>query len=194
MAVSFHRRECFETTVEHLRPLEKLAVTGYTTDGKKGLVLAYKTLFPEAMGQRCLVHIQMRVGTLLTANPKLLAGQELSELVKQLFTVKTTDKANLWWEAFTIWQYRHQITLNQRSKYGKHWWYTHRNLRYAWKHVVNAADQLFVFISYPNSVSHTNHLEGLFGQRKPALYRHRGLSRRKVANALMWTFYLLSKR
>jgi len=90
LAVSFHYKECFESAIEHLKPLGKLAVTGYTTDGKKGLVLAHKMLFPEARGQRCLVHIQMRVGTLLTTSPKLLAGRELAELVKRLPTVKTT--------------------------------------------------------------------------------------------------------
>ncbi len=194
LAVSFHDRESFESTIKHLEPLRGLSVTGYTTDGRRGLVLGYQYLFPQAVHQRCLVHIQMKVQTLLTQNPKLLAGQELLVLSSKLIHIKTTKEVHLWWFIFCRWQAYHQKTLNERSYFGKSWWYTHRNLRRAWRHILNAADNLFIFLEYPDSVSHTNHLEGLFGQRKPALARHRGLSRRKVANALLWTFYFLRRK
>src|SRR3989344_2168133 len=190
LAVSFCNKECFETAVSHLKPLEKLAVSGYTTDGKKGLVMAHRSLFPDAGHQRCLVHIRMKVQTLLTHRPKLLAGRLLLKLSAYLTRVEDTFVAQIWWEAFCIWEEAFTPVLNERTYRGKSWWYTHRNLRRAWRHIENAADSLFVFLAYPDSVSHTNHLEGLFGQRKPALVRHRGLSRRRVANALLWTFYL----
>lgn len=193
LAVSFHTKESFETTLDHLRPLEGLAVNGYTTDGKRGLVLAHQAIFPTAKHQRCLVHIRMKVQTLLTSHPKLSGGQDLLQLVVGLTQAKNTDLAQKWWSDFCNWQACYQPTLNQRTYQGKSWWYTHRNLRHAWKHILNAADSLFVFLSYPNSISNTNHLEGLFGQRKPALVRHRGLSRTKIASALLWTFYLRSK-
>lgn len=193
LAVSFHDKECFESTVEHLEPLKKLAVCGYTTDGKKGLVLAHQYLFPHAQHQRCLVHIRMKVQTLLTQKPKLAEGKQLLALSAGLTQVKTSSQAQAWWNEFCNWQNNCRKVLNERSYLGRSWWYTHRNLRYAWKHILNAADSLFVFLEYPDSISHTNHLEGLFGQRKPALSRHRGLSRRRVANALLWTFYFLQK-
>lgn len=193
LAVSFYDRECFETATKHLALLKNLSVSGYTTDGKKGLVLAHQQLFPQAGHQRCLVHIQMKVQTLLTTRPKLSGGKELLLLASKLTQAKSTQLAQTWWTNFCLWQERYQRVLNQRSYKGKSWWYTHQNLRGAWKHILNAADSLFVFLAYPNSVSHTNHLEGLFGQRKPALVRHRGLSRTKVSNALYWTFYFLNK-
>lgn len=193
LAISFCDKECFETATKHLDPLKDLSVSGYTTDGKKGLVMAHQQLFPRAGHQRCLVHIQMKVQTLLTSKPKLTGGKELLLLTVKLTQAKSTDLAQVWWNSFCLWQERYQTTLNQRTYRGKSWWYTHRNLRRAWKHIFNAADSLFVFLAYPNSVSHTNHLEGLFGQRKPALVRHRGLSRTKIANALYWTFYFLEK-
>ena len=193
LAVSFHSGETFENTLSHLQSLKHLTVSGYTTDGKRGLVGAHQQLFPEAKHQRCLVHVRMKVQTLLTQNPKLEEGKELLVLSKRLTQIKTAEEANIWWNVFSRWQEVNQKVLNERSFQGKSWWYTHRNLRRAWKHILNASDNLFVFIDYPNSVSNTNHLEGLFGQRKPALTRHRGLSRTKVAKALLWTFYLLSK-
>lgn len=194
LAVSFHQKECLETVLSHLQPLAYLTVNGYTTDGKRGLVLAHKQLFPKAVSQRCLVHIRMKVQTLLTQNPRVRGGKYLLALSVKLTQVKTTDQALEWWNQFCSWQENYQLVLNERTHLKKSWWYTHRNLRYAWKHVLNAADSLFVFLAYPNSVAHTNHLEGLFGQRKPALSRHRGLSRRRVANILLWTFYLFHRK
>lgn len=206
LAVSFHQRECFESALSHLGKLENMAVEGYTTDGRRGLVLAYHQLFPNAASQRCLVHIRMRTQALLTSRPKLPAGKELLGLAKQLIQVKTTIEAQQWWQQFVDWQDRWQPILNERTfkelslvvstgtKRKRSWWYTHRNLRGAWKHILHAADQLFVFLEHPKAVSHTNHLEGLFGQRKPALARHRGLSRRRIAAALLWTFYFLRRR
>jgi hypothetical protein len=193
LAVSFCHRESFETAVEHLNSLRKLSVLGYTTDGRKGLVMAYHQLFPHAVHQRCLVHIQMRVRTLLTSQPKLPAGQDLLYLSCQLTKVNNTAQANCLWELFKDWYVQYKTILKERTHLGKSWWYTHRNLRSAWKHVLNAADNLFVFLDYPTSINNNNHLEGTFGQRKPALYRHRGLSRSKIASALLWTFYLRNK-
>jgi hypothetical protein len=193
IAVSFHSGETFENTLKHLDSLKTLTVSGFTTDGKRGLVGAHQQLFPTAKQQRCLVHIRMKVQTLLTQNPKLIQGKELLVLTRRLTQIKTTEEANTWLSVFSAWQEANQSVLNERTIQGKSWWYTHRNLRTAWKHILNASDNLFVFIDYPNSVSNTNHLEGLFGQRKPALVRHRGLSRTKVAKALFWTFYLQSK-
>src|SRR3989344_817815 len=190
LAVSFHEKECFESAVDHLKSLEKLAVAGYTTDGKKGLVMAHRLLFPGAGHQGCLVHIRMKVQTLLTSNPRLSGGRDLLGLTVRLTQVRDTDQAQIWWTEFCDWQGRYQPMLTARTYRGRSWWYTHRNLRRAWRHIENAADSLFVFLAYPNSVSHTNHLEGLFGQRKPALVRHRGLSRKRVASAMLWTFYL----
>lgn len=193
LAVSFCHHECLETAVEHLNQLAKLSVIGYTTDGRRGLVTAYQQLFPAAVHQRCLVHIQMRVQTLLTSRPKLPAGRDLLYLSSQLTKVKNTNQANCLWELFEIWYNQYESALKERTYLGKSWWYTHRNLRSAWRHILNAADNLFVFLNYPKSTYHNNHLEGTFGQRKPALYRHRGLSRSKIASALLWTFHLRNR-
>jgi len=193
IAVSFCRRECLETALNHLKPLSGLSVDGYTTDGRKGLVMAHKQVFPDGAHQRCLVHIQMRVATLLTQHPKLKAGRDLLYISSQLNQVKDYYSAEIWLLAFQDWSEQYQAMLKKRTfqRDGK-WWYTHRNLRYAWKHILNAADNLFIFLDYQNSTYHNNHLEGAFGQRKPALFKHRGLSRTKIAAALIWTFHLLA--
>lgn len=194
LAVSFHTKEDYFSVIEHLTPLSNLVVNGYTTDGKPGLVTAYRQIFPKAWQQRCLVHIRMRVQTLLTRRPKLPAGKQLLDLISMLCSVKKADEATAWWQLFSEWYENSLPVINERTHKGRSWWYTHKNLRKAARHVLNAADNLFVFIDKPDSVSHTNGLEGTFGQRKPALARHRGLSRKRVASTLLWTFYLLHRK
>jgi len=193
LAVSFHEKENYESALQHLTPLSNLPVVGYTLDGRRGLVLAYGQIFPNAKFQRCLVHVQLKVQTLLTCRPKLKAGYELLKLTRRFKRIKSTLSAFLWNEDFDRWQRTNWQLLHERSYKGRSWWYTHQNLRHAWKHILNAQDHLFVFLTFKGSVSHTNHLEGTFGQRKPALVKHRGLSRKRIANALLWTYYLKQK-
>lgn len=193
LAITFHQKENYESAMEHLSSLDNLPVNGYTLDGRRGVVGAYKQLFPQAKFQRCQVHIRMKVQTLLTCKPKLNASHGLLKLVRRFKSIKSLLSAFIWWEDFDLWQRANWQLLHQRSFKGRSWWYTHEHLRSAWKHVQNAQDNLFVFLTTPGSVSHTNHLEGTFGQRKPALVRHRGLSRRRISSALIWTFYLKQK-
>lgn len=102
LAVSFHERECFETVVKHLEPLRSLSVAGYTTDGKKGLVMAHQLLFPDAGHQRCLVHIRMKVQTLLTCHPRVPGGRDLLRLSAQLTQIKSTNRPRSGGEVFVI--------------------------------------------------------------------------------------------
>jgi ribosomal protein L17 len=46
LAVSFHQKESLETVLAHLKSLSSLVVNGYTTDGKRGLVMAHRQVFP----------------------------------------------------------------------------------------------------------------------------------------------------
>jgi hypothetical protein len=77
----------------------------------------------------------MKVQTLLTQNPRLVGGKHLLILATTLTHVKTTDQAQEWWNQFCDWQQQFQSTLNERTHRGKSWWYTHRNLRRAAKHI-----------------------------------------------------------
>lgn len=191
LAVSFHDKENYATVKEHLQPLSKLSVSGYTSDGKKGIVLAYADVFPNAPQQRCLVHICLKVQTLLTNKPKLLPGKKLLKLVLILPKIRSTAAAVKWWQLFCYLFDTYSGYINRRTYRGRSWWYTHYNLHRAYKHVQLAGDHLFVFLAHELATYHTNNLEGLFGQKKPALSRHRGMSRKRVANAILWIFYLL---
>jgi hypothetical protein len=191
LAISFHDKETHATVKEHLQALSKLSVSGYTSDGKQGIVLAYADVFPNAPQQRCLVHICMKVQTLLTTSPKHKAGRKLLKLALILPRVRSTKSAVKWWQLFEYFSDMYSELITKRTYRGKSWWYTHYNLRRAYKHVQLAGDDLFVYLAHELAIYHTNNLEGLFGQKKPLLSRHRGMSRLRVANAIQWIFFLL---
>ena len=194
LAVSFHDKENYQTVKDHLQPLSKLAISGYTSDGKKGIVLAYADVFPKAPQQRGLVHICLKVQTLLTNKPKLIPGRKLLKLVMILPRIRSTAAAVKWWQLFCYFSNIYSQYINKRTYRGRAWGDTHYNLHRAYKHVQLAGDHLFVYLTHELATYHTNKLEGLFGQKKPALSRHRGMSRKRVANAVLWIFYLLHQK
>src|SRR3989344_2321916 len=70
--------------------------------------MAHRLLFPDAGHQRCLVHIRMKVQTLLTCHPRVPGGKDLLGLSAKLTQVKYTDQAQDWWRCFCGWQENYQ--------------------------------------------------------------------------------------
>lgn len=79
----FSDGEHYEEIKEDLANLIKLGIQieSITTDGHKSILKAIKRSVPEAIAQRCLVHIQRMCLLWLTQYPKHQAGQELRKLV-----------------------------------------------------------------------------------------------------------------
>src|SRR5207249_7870534 len=78
---------------EDLDNLIKLGVQieSITTDGHKSILRAIRKSLPDAIVQRCLVHIQRMCLLWLTRFPKHLAGIELRKLVLQIMQIKTSN-------------------------------------------------------------------------------------------------------
>ncbi len=92
--IRFSKGEHFEEIKEDLSNLIKLGVQieSITTDGHKSILKAIKKSLPEALTQRCLVHLQRMCLLWLTRFPKHLAGMELRRLVQRRRTRKLKTK------------------------------------------------------------------------------------------------------
>jgi len=85
------------------------------------------------------------------------------------------------------------VEPNKNTKYKRTWFYTHKNLRAAFRHIKNAFDnqQLFQFID-GKIPSTNNYLEGGINARLKELRRcHRGISVEHQKRIFDW--YLLSR-
>jgi hypothetical protein len=96
--VRFSDGEHFEEIREDLTNLIRLGVhiESITTDGHKSILKAIKKSLPDAIVQRCLVHIQRMCLLWLTRFPKHLAGIELRQLVLQIMAIKTQNDCLYW--------------------------------------------------------------------------------------------------
>jgi len=179
--------------------LEWLQSEGYPLkvavfDGKKSMDSACKSLTIPI--QRCLVHIQTRIQTLLTQHPQTEAGKDLLLLCQHVNKIGTTYEAKIFIRWFVQLYERHykfftERTLNDDpSKQTPKWWYTHPYLRQAYQHMYQALPHMFTYLRYPDLPKDNNSSEGSYSQLDAKLSIHRGMIQLRKENLISWYFYL----
>ena len=142
-------------------------------DAKYGI----KEVFSGAVIQICQYHQQQIIQRYLTNRPKTEAGQELRLISSTL----TRQPENSFIEALKEWHNKWRVLLAERTTApdGKHWWYTHRKLRAAYRSLNTNLPYLFSYQKYPelNIPNTNNSLEGYFSRLKILLNNHHGLKR-----------------
>lgn len=90
-------QERFKQIKEDLENLKKLGVDVYsvTCDGHKAILKAISKAYPNAVIQRCLIHIKRQVKTYLSASPQLAASRDLLHLSKKITAIKTHEQCGL---------------------------------------------------------------------------------------------------
>ncbi len=145
-------------------------------DGKRGFL----NVFEGIPVQICQFHQMKQVTKYLTRRPKTEAGRELRALV---LTLAKTDEATFT-AALAAWHERWGDFINQRtvseSSSGKRkWYFTHKNVRSAYRSLKTNLPYLFTYQKYPelNIPNTTNSLDGAFSALKKKLAVHHGLRR-----------------
>ena len=153
-----------------------LEQTGFTIqavvlDAKHGI----KEVFSGLVVQICQYHQVQIVKRYLTNNPQTEAGQELKAIIGVL---KEIDES-LFTEMLNVWHDRWGVFLKERTYThdGKHWSYTHKRIRSAYRSLVTNLTYLFSYQRYPelNIPNTNNSLEGQFSDMKKLLNNHHGL-------------------
>ena len=197
---NFVERENYQHYCLDLAQIKSLGyqVKGVTSDRHGSLISVVRNLLPGIPHQHCLVHLQRFCQSLLTQKPQLQAGKELLELVRLLNTITTPYQKNIWLKWLERLSLRYESLIKERT-YGeneetgkKTWWYTHKNLRRAFKTLQNSKDNLFLYLNYPHLPKDINGLEAEFSHLKRKLSLHRGLKRERKANFVKWYFFLKS--
>ena len=111
----------------------------------------------------------------LTRRPETLAGQELRSITLKLARSNEkefTKYLNDWYK-----HWKNFITLKTYVAGTKYWYYTHKNVRGAYKSLERNLPFLFTYQKYPKLgiPNTTNSLDGMFTQLKAKLSIHRGL-------------------
>lgn len=179
---------------EDLENLKKLGVDIFsvTCDGHRSILSAVKKVYPEAVIQRCLVHIKRQVKNYLSDRPKIYVSRELLHLSKQITHLDSKEKANEWLIKFEHWYEENKAFINEKSvnELTGRDWFAHKNLHLATFLIINAIPNMFAYLEYPEIPHTTNRLEAYFTHLKEKLTLHRGLRVTSKKNFIKWYLYL----
>lgn len=183
---------------EDLENLKKLGVDIYsvTCDGHKSILGAVKKVYPEAIIQRCLVHIKRQIKNYLSEKPQTEISRQLLCLSRKITGIKNAEQANTWIKDFRNWyklneEYICQTSINEQT--GR-FWFTHKNLHLAATHIINALPHMFSYLNDPEIPYTTNRLENYFTHLKDKLTLHRGLRKTTKKNFIKWYVYLNNQK
>jgi transposase-like protein len=196
--IRFSDGEHYEEIREDLNNLIKLGIhiESITSDGHKSILKAIKSSVPEAITQRCLVHIQRMCLLWLTRFPKHTAGQELRGIVLLLLKIRTNNDRLYWMKEFRLWYERHKDYINEKTYNSEteRYWYTHKLLRRSYYTIKTALPNMFHYLSNPRIPNTTNGIEGFFGHLKNHLDIHRGLTLDNRINFIKWYIYFSNEK
>jgi transposase-like protein len=183
-------QEKYKEIKEDLENMKRLGVDIYsvTCDGHKSVLKAVKKVYPQALIQRCLVHIKRQSRAYLSNSPKTLPSQELLKLSNAITRLKTQEAAGLWLLDLYKWHEKHASYLNEKTINAEtgRFWFTHKNLHMAFSVIKNAMPNLFHYLDDPEIPYTTNRLENYFTHLKEKLTLHRGLRFEGKRNFIKW--------
>ena len=187
-------QEKYTEIKEDLQNLKKLGVDVYsvTCDGHKAILKSIKKVFPNAIIQRCLVHIKRQVRNYLSSKPKLEQSASLLKLSNQITSIKSIEDSNIWLGAFFNWYKINHEFINQKtqSQNTGRFWYTHKNLHAALSLLENAIPNMFNYLDDEQIPNTTNRIENYFTHLKDKLRIHRGLRFEAKKNFIKWYLYM----
>lgn len=164
------------------------------SDGSLQIASALKEIYPEAIHQRCLVHIQRQVKNYISGNPRTKAWKQL----KHITSYAILSDPFLFPLLFQIWENTYRGFLNEKSTTRKGWWiWTHKNLYKANRHIGNALPYMFqsTIHNHPAIEKSTNKLEWYFWVLTEEWYHeHKWLSRKRLLSFTALWIYLRNQK
>ncbi len=191
---SFMSSETYEAISRDCKRLADLLgyclPAGAVSDWKGAIVAAVASHFGNIPHQRCLAHVDRHAKRLLPLHSPFEATQALRRIASMLLSVATPTDPQVWKTALARWEKQYGYMLREKTHaptgMTRHWWYTHGNLRRAWRLLTHDQDPLFVFLINPLIPKTNNALEGVNSNLKQKLGDHRGMKVTRQAAFLSW--------
>lgn len=188
------RSESYDSIARDCAALSE-RLTGHTplgavSDWKGAIVSAAASYFGPIPHQRCLAHVDRQAKRLLPLHSPYEATQALRRVAALLMLVEKPTDPHVWQAALTRWEKNYGSMLKEKTiaptGISRSWWYTHGNVRRAWRLLTHDQDPLFVFLTNKLIPKTNNALEGVNSNLKQKLWNHRGMSVERQAAFLSW--------
>lgn len=162
---------------------------GAVSDWKGAIVSAVASYLGDIPHQRCLTHVQRTAERLLPKHSPFPATLALREIAQGLINVSNELEEYIWQMELTDWQVKYGRILTERTTNPvtkHHWWYTHGNIRRAWRLLTREQEPFFVHLKQPLIPKSNNSLEGTISQASNKLSNHRGMKTPQQISFLNW--------
>ena len=163
---------------------------GAVSDWKGAIISAVASHFGSIPHQRCLAHVEREARRLLPKHSPFEATLALRRIATMLTLVAQSTDPHVWQTALIRWEKRYGFMLKEKTialaAETRSWWYTHGNLRRAWRLLTHDQNPLFVFLINPLIPKTNNALEGVNSNLKQKLASHRGMSVERQTAFLSW--------
>jgi len=193
---SSHGSESYQAYHQDLLELsillgDKHLPSGAISDWNGGAVSGVASHFGQIPHQRCLIHVLRSLKRLLPKKSPIEATRVLRDIAKEIIHLEDETDVWLWREKLIDWEINHGQLLTTRTKgvgTKRKWWYTHGNLRRAWRLLTKDQDPFFVYQTNPKIPKSNNSLEGVNSQLKQKLGDHRGMKHSQQVSFAFWYF------
>lgn len=163
-----------------------LSPRSVTIDGLPQVHTMVNTLWPQAVVQRCLVHIQRQGLAWCRHQPKRLDTQELREFFTRVMSIRTPMQRDDYIDQWQRWEERWGPAILASRETG----WTFGDLKRARSLLTKALPYMFAYLEDPMIPKSTNWLESYFSRLKSRYRHHRGLPIIKRHQYFDWYFHL----
>lgn len=175
-----------EDTAGWLRFFEEFTLLGFNPtylvhDGHIGISLATKQYLPDAIHQRCVVHMVRNSHRKIGITPKAPLAQQLQSLIYQLPGIRSEEDGHRWLSAYDDYLKAFLTAEHNGMKQTKAFYSLHALLDNA-----HQKNELLTFLRYPELPNNTNPIESYNRVLREALQRHRGMPLEKRESLVAW--------
>ena len=164
---------------------EGLCPRSFTVDGNPQVIRVLRTLWPDAVIQRCLVHVQ-RQGLAWCRNfPKTAYARQRRRILLRVSSVDTAADRETFLNLVATWEAQHGAGIAAHKETGR----VFSDVKRARSMLLRALPDMFHYLDDAHISTTTNGLEGYFSRLKSHYRQHRGLSPRKRPNYFAWYFH-----
>lgn len=163
-----------------------LLPTSVTIDGLKQVQTMLERVWPEALIQRCLVHIQRQGLAWCRRDPHTTAVKHLRKLFEHVTHIGSHAQRDRFLTDWQQWEQRFGQPIAARPTRGK----VFSDVKRARSLLLYALPYMFRYLDTPAIPSSTNWIESYFSRLKARYRQHRGLAPIKRTNYFAWYFHL----
>jgi hypothetical protein len=171
---------------------------GVVSDWKGSIVSGVERYIGLIPHQRCLAHVKRDIERLCPKHSPYQATLVLRRVGEALMHVTTHREKEQWLQLLECWYFVYGSLLTEKSvpeiptRTKRKWWYTHGNLRRAYRILTKDQDHLFVHLEQTGLPKTNNGLEGINSDIKTKLKNHRGMKPNQQYQFVSW--YLTFKK